>query len=169
MNAGLWQIASGVVALTTCIGCSSSSTAATSIVGTWSCTGTENLSFTQPSTQAPESATVNDTMSISDDGNGTLTVLISNDPQLGDAGVTCSRDYTMSGNTATLKSGQECQISVLTMPSMTLASYEDGTLTSGGSTLTAKVDFSFWGTSIAETITTELVGTGTLATTCTKQ
>lgn len=133
-------------------------------VGNWACTGTQNLTYTQPAGKQPVTVNESHTLAIVDNGDGTITSTSSND-----AGTSCTLKSTVSGSTATLQPNQTC-----TNANGVVATYTSGTATVSGSTLTHSNQWTFSGTI---TVTpdggqpqqVQVAGTGTGQNSCTKQ
>jgi hypothetical protein len=135
-------------------------------VGSWVCTGTSSLTFTQPAGHKPETDSFTTDVTIVANGDGSETIT----GQAVDGGPTCVTKATVSGNTATLESGQSCQNA-----NGTTTAYTGGTATlTSSTTYTVTRTFSFSGT---VTVTpdggspeqVQVAGSGTSTGTCTKQ
>lgn len=135
-------------------------------VGTWACTGTESNTFTEPAGAKPEDKDTASTVTIVDNGDGTVTAT-SNPP---DGGITCSLKSTVSGDTLTLVTGgQSCANN-----NGTTEIYTSGSATLSGNMYTASKAYTFSGT-VAETndagasMQVMVAGSGTASSTCTRQ
>jgi hypothetical protein len=133
-------------------------------VGSWACTGTQSLTFTQPAGAQPQTNNQSFTQTIVANGDGSITATTT-----GDAGNGCTFKWTVSGSTATLEANQTC-----TNTNGVVASYTSGTATVSGTTLTHSNQFTFSGTITAtpdggQPQQVQVAGTGTGENTCTKQ
>jgi hypothetical protein len=148
-------------------GCPSASSGADAgpsnpFVGTWQCLATSSLTVTTPPGVEPTRSTTSVTISIVDNGDGTITATRSRD-----GGASCMTKSTVSGPNATLQAGQMCAFEGLTL-----------TLTSGsanvmGNTLVSSRMYTFDGMltfapdgGMSETITVS--GTGSSVDDCAK-
>ena len=98
------------------VGCSTGTTADTSsaFTGSWSCSTTDALTYTQPPGSEDKTETTTDTLVITTTGDGTFTSVT-----YLDAGTSCGLKYTPSGNSASLGSGQTCTAKGLTFSYVT--------------------------------------------------
>lgn len=133
-------------------------------VGTWDCTGTQTLDFQfEAGTMSSDTSYTAATVTITDDGDGTVTSTLATD-----AGEACTRKFTVSGDTATLESGQSCTFQGLTF------TYTSGTATLSGTSYVVTTSLTLDGT---VTVLTEggspdmldVTGTGQTQSTCNKQ
>lgn len=161
-----FALASGAMALSSMFGCGSSSSGGNTpdpFVGSWNCQQQITLTFTKPSGAPQYNSTESDLVTVADNGDGTVTT--TGHP---DSGSGCATKFTVSGNNATIVSGQTCT------PSGGLTiSYTSGSATVNGSSLTANEAFTFSGTL---TVTSDggsqqvsAEGSGTAAYSCTKE
>ena len=130
------------------------------LAGTWSCSGELTLTYSSPP-QAPLSVSDTRTVTVVDDGDGTLTATTSFP---GDAGATCVTRFTASGGSlATIIAGQTCTDDA---PATAVTdTYQTGTMTlTGCATATLDLTYGFAGqvSSTGETI----AGTGSVEDTC---
>jgi hypothetical protein len=93
-------------------------------VGTWACTGTITFNVTSPGQPIPDQAADGQAI-VSANADGTLSVKAE---QSDGGGPPCTTAWTVSGASATIKSGQTC-----TYGSVTFA-YSSGTFTPSGNT-----------------------------------
>jgi hypothetical protein len=144
-------------------GATNDSGASDPFVGTWDCTGTQTLNFVfEAGTMSSETSYTSATVTITDDGDGTQTSTFTTD-----AGATCVRKSTWSGNTATLESGQPCTFGGLTF------TYTSGTSTLSGTSYMVTAALTLRGTVqyTPDGGSTEMIGvtgTGQTQSTCTK-
>jgi hypothetical protein len=136
-------------------------------VGSWLCTGTDSLTFTEPTGAKPQMNPYATNVTVVDNGDGMQTA--TGEPA--DGGPSCSIKETVSGNAASLVSGgQSCMNA-----NGTTTVYTGGTSTLTGSTTYATTRvFTFSGTTTytpdggsPEQI--QVAGSGTSSGTCTKQ
>ena len=153
------MVACGLVA-TALVACSNNGFGVSDpFVGTWSCTGTDALTPSQPPGAKPVSNSTAVTRRIVDNGDGTATSTSSDD-----AGSTCALRSKVSGSNATLESGQSCVVAGFTL------SFTSGTASVSGATLTLSASFTFSGTVTPDGGSPiQVAGTGTTSSTCMKQ
>jgi hypothetical protein len=162
----------GIVAALALLACGHGSSGASSDgapspdpwVGTWDCTGSQTLSFQfEAGTMSSDTSYTAATMTITDDGDGTVTATLT-----ADSGPTCTRKLTVSGDTATLESGQSCTFEGLTF------TYTSGSAMLSGTSFIVTTELTLDGT---VTVLTEggspdmldVTGTGETQSTCNQQ
>jgi hypothetical protein len=147
-----------------CAACSSTNdttpgSASSPFSGTWACTVNETLTFTQPPGTATQTTASSQNLAITASGDGTIV-----GTTVTDGGVSCKLKYTTSGSTATLENGQTCAPQNLSL------TYQSGTATVNGSTMTANVAYAFSGSiNPGDAGAVSVAGSGTSAYNCTKQ
>jgi hypothetical protein len=95
-------------------------------VGTWVCTGTDDLTVTMPAGIPPVTESTASTIVIVDDGSGTISATRSTE-----GGAGCVTRSTVAGSNATLESGQTCTSGGLTLSLVSGgANVMDGTMVS---------------------------------------
>lgn len=136
-------------------------------VGSWVCSGTDSLTFTQPAGAKPQMNAYTTDVTVVSNGDGTQTA--TGEPA--DGGPSCAIKDTVSGNTANVASGGQ---------SCTSASGITTVYTSGTSTLTSSTTYAVTRVFTFSGMTTytpdggmptqiQVVGSGTSSGTCTKQ
>jgi hypothetical protein len=129
------------------------------LVGTWSCTAQNSLTFTKPAGAPPQSATSQSQVRITANGDGTITAETVDDA----GGSACPLKYTQSGDSAQLESGQSCSFGT-----NGTAQYTTGTVTVNGHQLTSTIDYTFSGTVTTDAgIPVNVAGSGTSTYSCT--
>jgi hypothetical protein len=127
----------------------------TAFVGSWNCSWTIDLTFTQPAGAPSIHNAASGTVSVSDNGDGTITAAVAN----------CGTTYSVSGSNGTLIGNQTCgDGSGLT------TTFTSGTATVSDTALTINEAFTVTGTltDSAGGMTTA-AGGGAGAYSCTKQ
>ena len=130
-------------------------------MGTWDCTGSQTLYFDfEAGTTSSDTSYTAATVVITDDGDATITSTLSTD-----AGATCTRKFTVSGDTATLESGQSCTFEGLTF------TYTSGTANLSGTSYVLTTSLNLAGTVTVLTEggspdTLDVTGTGETQLTC---
>jgi hypothetical protein len=105
-------------------------------VGSWVCEGTESLTFTKPTGEAPLMSGFASDVTVTANADGSVTAT----SETVDGGFSCALKSAVSGNTATLESGQSC-----TDPDGTTDVFTSGTATLSGVTYTFTRAFTFSG------------------------
>jgi hypothetical protein len=132
-------------------------------VGTWVCTGTDDLTITMPAGIAPLTESTAATIVIVDNGTSTLSATRSTE-----GGAGCVTHSIVAGSNATLESGQTCTSGGLTL------TFVDGSANAMDGTMVSSLRYSLSGTL---TFTPDggmpqsfqVTGTGSSTDNCTKQ
>jgi hypothetical protein len=147
------RIVSGMLMVALVSACGGTSTGADPLVGTWACMGKNTVTYTMPATMAPKTNSFTATVTITDNGDGTITA----DSVNGNGG-TCTLTSTVRGSSYSLETNppQSCTNNGVT----NTYTSGGGTLSADGMTITRSSSFTVSGTNLA--------GSGTGASTCTR-
>jgi hypothetical protein len=124
-------------------------------VSTWSCTQTDHWTYTAPAGQASNDTTESSTRTVVRNADGSYTIPLG-----------CPVLFTLSGNVATLESGQSCPVS-FGGTSIT-ESYTSATATLAGDTVTANIAYTFSGTETVDGSVVATAGSATTTASCTR-
>jgi hypothetical protein len=144
------------------VGCGTGSSPSDPFIGSWSCSGTDTITWTMPAGMSPTNGTPSSTVVITDDGNGNITAVRT--PTGTNAGApACTTKHLLgSGGTASLSPvDQTC----MTKDGAT-ETYHTISWTASGSSYAVTSSFHLAGGKNAAGMA--LVGDGTSQSTCTK-
>jgi hypothetical protein len=147
------------------VGCSDKDTSLppSEFAGTFSCTNTQTTTFTEPAGVSPSTKSIATTSTGTDLGSGKLGwKTVPKDPST--TAASCQLNFTTQGSSATLDSGQSCDLAS-DQGTFTVI-YKSGTMTISGNTLTGNFTGEFSGSLLAQRVAAS--GTITQTRSCTR-